>query len=255
MPGIIDNLSFWSHYNWDQQGDEWSAAWGSTQFLWWGTIFPRILSFVPHESILEIAPGYGRFTFYLKDLCQHLAIVDLTERCIEACKQRFASSPNISYYLNDGKSLAMIPDHSIDFAFSFDSLVHAEADVIEAYIDQLATKLRPNAIGFIHHSNIGTLRDSETGMLPFVNVHWRAESMTAETFAAYCGKAGLQCISQEIVNWDGQYPLDCISVFTPKSSRLAQPNQVIHNDDFWAEALRLQKMSQIYRHSSAAPAT
>src|SRR5215470_9124232 len=114
MPTIIDNLSFWSYYNWDQQGDEWSASWGGTEPLWWGTIFPRLLAFVPVESVLEIAPGYGRFTTYLKDLCDHLTIVDLTERCIEACKQRFARATNITYYVNDGKSLSMIPDNSID---------------------------------------------------------------------------------------------------------------------------------------------
>ena len=37
----------------------------------------------------------------------------------------------------------MIQDKSIDFVFSFDSLVHAEAEVIEAYLNQLAMKLQP----------------------------------------------------------------------------------------------------------------
>ena len=32
----------------------------------------------------------------------------------------------------------MIPDASIDFVFSFDSLVHAEADVIQAYLGDAA---------------------------------------------------------------------------------------------------------------------
>jgi len=49
----------------------------------------------------------------------------------------------------------MIQDKSIDFVFSFDSLVHAEAKVIEAYLNQLAMKLSQNGIGFIHHSNLG----------------------------------------------------------------------------------------------------
>jgi cyclopropane fatty-acyl-phospholipid synthase-like methyltransferase len=39
-----------------------------------------------------------------------------------------------------------------DFVFSFDSLVHVESDVIENYLTQLAKKLKPNGIGFIHHS-------------------------------------------------------------------------------------------------------
>jgi len=249
MPSIVDNISFWSHYNWDQQGDEWSAAWGGTAHLWWGTLFPRILSFVPCETILEIAPGYGRFSCYLKDICSQLTLIDLTERCIEACKQRFASSPNITYHVNDGKSLDMVPDDSIDFVFSFDSLVHAEADVIEAYLEQLGRKLRTDGVGFIHHSNIGVLVDPETGKLPFTNIHWRAESMTAEKFSLYCENAELRCISQEIINWSGEYPMDCISVFTPRASRLARRNQVIQNDDFWPEVQRLSKVSQLYNLS------
>ena len=41
------------------------------------------------------------------------------------------------------------------FVFSFDSLVYAENDVIAAYLSQLARKLSPDGVGFIHHSNIG----------------------------------------------------------------------------------------------------
>jgi hypothetical protein len=61
----------------------------------------------------------------------------------------------------------MIPDHSVDFAFSFDSLLHVEADLIEAYLNQLAVKLKPTGAGLIHHSNIGTYVNSSTGKLPF----------------------------------------------------------------------------------------
>jgi hypothetical protein len=46
----------------------------------------------------------------------------------------------------------MIADGSIDLAFSFDSLVHAEADVLSFYLAQLATKLRSDGVAFIHHS-------------------------------------------------------------------------------------------------------
>ncbi len=70
-------------------------------------------------------------------------------------KKRFISNDNIEYHINDGKSLEQIQDESIDFAFSFDSLVHAESDVIQAYLEQLGKKLKPDGVGFIHHSNIG----------------------------------------------------------------------------------------------------
>ena len=156
MPTVKQNREYWNQdYEWTKQGEEWSAVWGGSEAQWFGAILPRIHAFVPTGTILEIAPGFGRWTTYLKKYCEYLAVVDLTEDCIKACQQRFASDSHINYYVNDGKSLAMIQDKSIDFVFSFDSLVHAEAEVIEAYLNQLAMKLSQNGIGFIHHSNLG----------------------------------------------------------------------------------------------------
>lgn len=154
MPTIRDNLNYWEREcDWSRQGEEWSQPWGGSETQWWGSILPRIHAFVPCDSILEIAPGFGRWTQYLKGLAKRVTLVDLSERCIEGCRQRFAADSHISYFANDGKSLDMIADHSIDFVFSFDSLVHAEADVLEAYVRQLAHKLARDGVGFIHHSN------------------------------------------------------------------------------------------------------
>ena len=63
-------------------------------------------------------------------IADNLTIVDLNQNCIDVCKQKFAAFENIEYHVNDGKSLSMIPENSIDFIFSHDSLVHAELDVI-----------------------------------------------------------------------------------------------------------------------------
>lgn len=256
MPTIQQNLHEWENYHWNQQGDEWSAPWGGTELLWWGSLFPRIHAFVPTDSILEIAPGFGRITTYLKDLCKNLTVVDLAEDCIETCKRRFSSCTNITYHHNDGKSLDMIPDQSIDFVFSFDSLVHAEADVLEAYLSQLVRKLKPNGIGFIHHSNVGAcINPISTRIRPLeylLRHGWRAESMTAKIFEQHCKKAGLQCIGQEIINWYTRCPLpiDCFSVFTQKNSTWARPNTVLQNMKFTRESLYLAKLSQLYSTSS-----
>ncbi|MCU0524736.1 MAG: class I SAM-dependent methyltransferase [Elainella sp. Prado103] len=246
MPTIEENLGMWSHYDWSQSGDEWSQCWGETTELWWGTIFPRIKDFVPAPTILEIAPGYGRFTDYLRFLCNQLIVVDLTPSCIEACRQRFSESRNIQFFNNDGKSLEMIEDQSIDFVFSFDSLVHVESDVLEAYLQQLSHKLKPNGIGFFHHSNIGEYVNPETGETEFLNVHWRAKTVTSQDFFDICKNAGLQCISQELVNWSWEHLSDCFSVFTPQGSKWIRPNTVVRNDQFMQEAARLVNLNKLY---------
>ena len=116
---------------------------------------------------------------------------------------------------NDGKSLAMVPDGSVDFAFSADSLVHAEADALEAYVHELARTLSPDGVAFIHHSNLGAYRRyfSWTTRIPRMSRrkyllvragvvdpdHWRALSMSARSFASFAGRR-LQG-TPDIINW------------------------------------------------------
>ena len=248
MPTVEQNRQLFNQdYEWTKQGEEWSAVWGGSEAQWFGAILPRIHAFIPTGTILEIGPGFGRWTSYLKKYCTYLAVVDLAEECVKACQQRFVSDSHITYYVNDGKSLAMIRDASIDFVFSFDSLVHAEADVIESYLRQLAIKLQPDGIGFIHHSNIGKyqrtfsvietipseLRDLVVNRIFLAPTHWRAASVTAELFADYCNQAGLECIGQELVNWGtDELLIDCFSLFTRKGSVWTRPNKVVENKDF-----------------------
>jgi 2-polyprenyl-3-methyl-5-hydroxy-6-metoxy-1,4-benzoquinol methylase len=261
MPTVEQNLKTWDiEYKWPEEGEEWSVAWGGSEAQWFGAIFPRIHAFLPTGTILEIAPGLGRWTNYLKNYCNHLVIVDLGQHCIDACQQRFASDRNITYHINDGQSLAMIEDNSIDFVFSFDSLVHAEADIIQAYMNQLAKKLRPNGVGFIHHSNIGRyqrivsasqrlpgrLRQFLTRIGVIDPYHWRAFTMTAEVFEKHCNQAGLQCISQELVNWGTKGLTDCFSLFTPKTSSWSRSTEILENPNFMKEANSIKYLSHLY---------
>src|ERR1044072_1966729 len=122
MATVEENQAEWDvNYHWMNQGEGWSIPWGGSEAQWFWCIFPRIHAFLPAGTILEIAPGYGRWTHYLKGLCQHLIVVDLAASCIAACRQRFAAETHITYHVNDGMSLEMVPDSSIDFVFSFDS--------------------------------------------------------------------------------------------------------------------------------------
>ena len=265
MPTIKENRAWGDPQVWKNSGDgdSWSDPWGTVDNQWAWTIFPRIRRYLPTGRILEIAPGFGRWTNYLKDLCKELVVVDLNELCIERCKERFSSSKNIAYYVNDGKTLDMIPDNSIDCAFSFDSLVHAEADVIEAYLTQLSKKLKPNGVGWFHHSNLGSYKlFSRINRLPEpfqwviskilgFNPFWRSWNMTAEKFQQLVEKASMRTISQETVNWKNEnyFLIDCISVFTLANSIWARPNRIFTNRCFMEEVNYSQKLSALYGQS------
>lgn len=263
MPTTEENLRFWdSAYHWRRRGDEWSATWGDTGMQWHATILPRIHTFVPAGTILEIGPGFGRWSKYLKDLCGRLILVDISEKCVAACDERFASSEHVTAHVNDGASLDVVPDESIDFVFSFDSLVHAEEEVIEVYLREISRKLEKNGIGIIHHSNAGELPKYHSlinrspvgrGLLTRIGLietvdHWRAYSMTACKFEMLAERAGLQCVSQETVNWltrPGRM-IDCFSVFTRKDSNRARPNRLLRNGGFMQEARNASMLSELY---------
>jgi cyclopropane fatty-acyl-phospholipid synthase-like methyltransferase len=261
VPTVAENVSIWAEYDWTKAGEEWSEAWGGSEAQWYGAILPRIARFLPTGSTLEIAPGYGRWTEYVRRYCERLALVDLSVECIRACRQRFAGDDRITYHVNDGMSLSMIEDTSVDFVFSFDSLVHAESDVIARYLQELSTKLAPNGVGFIHHSNAGEYRRyfQVTGAIrPRRALHglfkarilddwgWRALSMTAREFREHCEAAGLQCITQELINWDTRRTMDCMSTFTTRSSSWARPNRIIVNPGFMAEAKAVKRRAPLY---------
>jgi SAM-dependent methyltransferase len=84
--------------------DEWSAVWGGGETHWFATVLPRIRKFLPAEVVVEIAPGYGRWTGYLLPLSSKYIGVDLAESCVAACKKRFAAAENASFFTNDGRS-------------------------------------------------------------------------------------------------------------------------------------------------------
>jgi len=272
MPSLDENRSLWDQtYAWPEGGEEWSRLWGSARMQWYGSLLPRISAFVPADTILEIAPGYGRWTAYLKDLCRELIIVDLSENCINRCRQRFADQSHISYFVNDGKSLGMVANGSVDFIFSFDSLVHVEDVVLEAYVAEFAKKLRPNGAAFIHHSNLGeyfrrikvqsglSLAPKLSELLKWLGLYnsenltgqWRARSMTADKMALFAKDNDLQCVSQELITWESRFALvDCVSIIAPRGSRWARENRIFRNAGFMAEARNLSDLSRQYEWPS-----
>ncbi len=170
MPSIKENLVWDEYHAWQQDGEEWSKPWGNTQKLWFYFILPRIKAFVPSQRVLEIAPGHGRITRFLKKISTDLFLVDLNKNCIDYCKKIFFFDKNIYYFQNNGKDLSQIKDSGIDFVFSWDSFVHMEVDVVENYIKEMSRTLRKDGAGFIHHSNLGMYPNA-----PITN--WRAKTV------------------------------------------------------------------------------
>lgn len=261
MVSVDSNKEWWGEsYDWTEAGDEWSEPWGGAEAQWYGSLYPRIHRFLPAANILEIACGFGRWTQFLKEHCDQLTAVDLSEKCIDACRERFDGDERLRFITNDGTTVPEVADASIDFVFSFDSLVHVDQATISAYLGELRRVLKPEGVAFIHHSNYGAYAKRYAairtvpklpGVLRRVHVldfhHMRDQGVSAESVAAAAEQNGLRCIGQEIIPWvTSRTMIDCISVIVPDESPAKRPNHVVRNPEFNREGPYVKRVASVY---------
>jgi len=162
---IALNREMWNWYNWQSGGEEWTQE--AKRYknldpnLWKKSLINKmILKYIKKGStILEIGPGAGRWTEVLLTISDRMLIVDISERALELCKEKFKAYSNIEYYLINDPKLDFIRDNSIDYIWSYDVFVHINPTDIEKYIAEFQQILKPNGCGIIHHA--GTYKHEE----------------------------------------------------------------------------------------------
>ena len=260
MPTIKENQDFWDGvYDWRNRGQEWSRDWGSVEMQWHALLLPRIGSWLPAPTIVEIGCGYGRWTAYLKDKCANLIAVDVSAQCVEGCAARFRNHAHVRVTQNDGATLPTVTDNSVDFVFSFDALPLADVPTVDSYIMEIARVLRPGAGAFLHHSNLGAHRFREklvavpvlgrtlirAGLLDG-NLYWRDASVDAGSVAESARRHGLTCHSQEVFRWGTRWVyLDGFTVLY-KSETDGGLTQFYRNRHFDRDARQYSALSRIY---------
>jgi methyltransferase family protein len=243
MPDVDWNRYTWDRgYQWTGDGDEWSAAWGGARAHWFGSILPRINRFLPAHRVLEIAPGHGRWSQFLVKQCTEYFGVDLSETCIQACRRRFAAEGRAHFLTNDGKSLAMVPDGAIDFVFSYDSLVHAEIDVVREYMWQIVQKLTPTGVAYIHHSN-GAGEGVDVDIARRNN---RALSVSGSLVKELIEDCSGKVLVQEEVIWDRSTRIDCMTTFCAGGAFENCAYRLLKNDMFMIEATLVHDFQSPY---------
>lgn len=231
MPKLSWNRRRWNDArSWPEDGEEWSYVWGSSHAQWMGSIWPRINRFLPARSVLEIAPGLGRWTRFLLPACEQYMGVDLSGMCVERCRERFEGVAHATFVKNDGRSLAKVPDGSVDFAFSFDSLVHVDVGVLRAYLEQLVRKLTPTGAAFIHHSNALGGDATEAAK------HARALDVSAAAARETIERSGGRVLIQEEINWGAGGITDAFTLFSRAAAFPGREPVLLKNLSFMHEA-------------------
>lgn len=249
VASVDENFEMWQEtYRWPDAGDEWSSGWGGPHDQWRNWLAPRLAASTGGRSTcsavaVEIGCGHGRWTQFLASAHERVIAVDLAPACVAATRARFEDDDSVTVLQCDGSSLRGVEDASVDLVFSFDSLVHADAITMDAYVAECARVLRLDGVAFLHHSNLGACVPDRSRLLQrrsirrFLasmgiaepNVHWRDPTVDADVVARSARRHGLVCVEQELLTWGTRRQLiDCISILQRGTERQAEPSRVVN---------------------------
>lgn len=189
---------YWAAYDWSGLGEEWNASPEWKQAL----IEDVLAKWIPEDTaVLEIGPGAGRWSEALAGRANRLVLVDVSERPLELCRERFAGDERIRYVLSTGRNLPGVKDGSIDAVWSFDVFVHVAPCDQAGYLSEIARVLAPGGLAVIHHAD-----GRNRGQLPSRS-GWRSP-MSRGLFAALAAERGL-LVDCQFDSWgpDGRYDL------------------------------------------------
>ena len=191
--------------------------------MWSADLWPTIKS-GDFTTTLEIGPGAGRNSEKLSQVAKTLHLVDLNSYALDCCRERladFEEGCDIQYHQNDGLTLPFLADGSITFIYSWDTVVHFDSTVVASYVREFARVLAPGGKGFVHHSNHGA-RSPETNIE--LNPHMRSD-VSKDLFRELCEENGLEIIAQNVIEWEHEPELDCLTMFRkPAATRRARPS-------------------------------
>jgi len=226
------------NHNLTMVGEDWAAPWGGTRSMWLTSIFPRISQFLPADRIVEIGCGNGRIAKVLHAFStSELVLFDISDECVEQCTRAFEESSKTRCLKTDGRSLQGVADDSVDLVFSFYSLIDADAETMQGYLQECRRVLRKDGAAFLHHSNVGMYYRDKNSLVdkrlhPFTAR--RDISIDADSVLDMASDNNLLCIKQECINWDITDLLsDCFTTLVRPDSKIrTQGPQLINNPEF-----------------------
>jgi SAM-dependent methyltransferase len=186
----FENRERWTHWDWSDRGEEWTAG-----AEWKRALIDEVLiAHIPEGGVvLEIGPGAARWSDILQPRARRLILVYVSDQPLALCRARFAAAENVEYVLSSGDDLPGVADASVDAIWSFDVFVHVAPPDQAGYLAEIARVLRPGGVAVLHHAdgrNLGTL-PSRSG--------WRSP-MSRRLFATLATGEGLT-VETQIDSW------------------------------------------------------
>ena len=171
------------------------------------SLFCQLFSELNLEKVVELACGRGRHVRKYLSNAQTIILVDILEKNIDYCKQRFCSEKKIQYYVNTGFDLKEISSDSCTALFTYDAMVHFEMMDIFQYLLETNRILKKGGKALFHHSN-----NTDSYNVTFSSGRHRRNYMSKQLFAHLADRAGLKILKQYVIDWAGERELDCVTL-------------------------------------------
>lgn len=181
--------------------------------IFWGknSEFRELFSSLNLNSVVELACGRGRHVSQYIDLADQILLVDILDKNILYCKERFGDYSKVQYYVNNGHDLEQLSSDSYSALFTYDAMVHFEMLDIFEYLKETKRILKTGGRALFHHSN-----NTEDYRITFSTGTGGRNYMSRQLFAYLADRAGLEVLEQRVIGWYGKKGLDCLTLVEKK---------------------------------------
>ena len=179
---------------------------GKMRFFWSEGKCRDLFDRLDISNVVELACGRGRHVPQYIDRADHVTLVDVLEKNIDICRERFAGQNKIFYVVNNGKDLSVLHDSEYTALFTYDSMVHFELLDVASYLSETYRILVPGGRALFHHSN----NDSDY-KASYDDALEARSFMNKDIFAYLAYRAGFEIEEQYVFDWVVPN-LDCLTL-------------------------------------------
>ena len=112
-----------------------------------------------NSVVLDLGCGYGRFVEFYVPIASFVYAVDVIDYIIDICKTKYAGIKNVAFIKNNGYSLEMIDDSSIDLISCYNVFQHIPRKATQSYLKEFSRIIKPNGIIIIQFSGAQSNND------------------------------------------------------------------------------------------------
>lgn len=175
----------------------------------WGenSLFKRMFGELNIKKIVELACGRGRHVPFYMQSTQEVVLVDILQKNIDFCKERFSKETKIKYYVNNGYDFENLRAETYTALFTYDAMIHFEMMDIFQYLKETRRILIKGGRALFHHSN-----NTEDYRITFSTATHGRNYMSKDLFAYMVNRVGLKVLEQQVFDWNGVKNLDCLTL-------------------------------------------